>query len=116
MDPEELIIEGNEYIVAQLTLPKSLSYDVILNVQGKNKINQNNHLNYPTDNFWREEHVVFHITSNNQLSSLQIPMDCNSWYDGCNICNVFNGVIQSCTKLMCLINNNPHCLQSVDGH
>ena len=117
MDPEELIqLETyNEYVVAQLTVPESLSYDVIMNVQGKNKLDHDNRVDYLDDNSWREEGVIFHITPINQKLPL-IPPNCNRWYDGCNVCNIVNGNIQSCTESSCLFNNDPLCLLFVDGH
>ncbi len=37
--------------------------------------------------------------------------NCVTWFDGCNICNVVDGVIESCTKKDCLEYGEPRCLE-----
>ena len=40
-----------------------------------------------------------------------------SWNDGGNTCNVINGNLGSCTRLMCFIETIPRCLRYSDtGH
>jgi len=51
-----------------------------------------------------------------QCSVNNIPINCISWYDGCNTCTALNGVINSCTKLMCFINDVAYCLEYTNGH
>ena len=53
LNPNELIVDHNEYIVAQLTLPSDETNEVILNVQGE--------FIFRTDSAWVERNVVFHI-------------------------------------------------------
>ena len=38
MDPEINIVDGDEYVVAQITIPNMRSVELILNAQGKNKM------------------------------------------------------------------------------
>lgn len=46
-------------------------------------------------------------------TSNTIPLDCNSWFDGCNTCQVKDGRILGCTKKVCKLNARikPYCLQ-----
>ena len=39
-----------------------------------------------------------------------IPLNCASWYDGCNHCMVRNGQVVGCTRMMCVTQNTPRCL------
>ncbi len=39
--------------------------------------------------------------------------DCKRYYDGCNICQVENGKITTCTKMLCQENKEPKCLESI---
>ena len=34
-------------------------------------------------------------------SNNQIPHNCAEWYDGCNHCQVVNGQMTACTRMMC---------------
>ena len=45
-----------------------------------------------------------------------IPNNCNSWYDGCNICSVSNGIIRTCTRIMCFSEDEPYCITYDNGH
>ena len=45
----------------------------------------------------------------------EIPWNCASWNDGCNTCQVENGVIGACTLMMCFTNNEPHCSSYYSG-
>ena len=38
-----------------------------------------------------------------------IPKNCLTWYDGCNTCSVNRGMLQGCTLMMCLVQNEPYC-------
>lgn len=44
-----------------------------------------------------------------------IPWNCASWNDGCNTCEVQNGVIGACTLMMCFTNNEPYCISYYSG-
>ena len=46
---------------------------------------------------------------------VHIPINCNQWYDGCNNCNVKNGILTDCTRLMCFIEDTPYCINYL-GH
>lgn len=39
-----------------------------------------------------------------------IPTNCNTWYDGCNRCQVRNGQMVGCTRMLCLRKDTPRCL------
>ena len=39
----------------------------------------------------------------------QIPINCTSWYDGCNTCGAADGQITFCTKMMCFQQETPYC-------
>ena len=44
-----------------------------------------------------------------------IPTDCISWYDGCNTCQVRDGQILGCTRMMCFRKGEPHCRAHSSG-
>jgi len=52
----------------------------------------------------------------NDISATTIPLDCVSWYDGCNTCSVANGVIELCTMMYCYSPQSPACLAYSQGH
>ena len=39
-----------------------------------------------------------------------IPSNCNSWFDGCNRCQVRDAQMVGCTRMMCLRQGTPRCL------
>ena len=43
-------------------------------------------------------------------SNGQPSVDCISWFDGCNTCEVINGEIGPCTKKACMEYEKPRCL------
>ena len=112
LDPEINLINGDEYIVAQITIQNTRSVDITLNAQGKT-----NCINCNADNqFWKQEGIIFNIIPpTNNLHS--IPSACVSWYDGCNTCQVTNGRLGACTRMMCFRMDNPYCLRfETSGH
>ena len=40
----------------------------------------------------------------------QIPHNCAEWYDGCNHCQVVNGQMTACTRMMCFTQRPSECL------
>ena len=40
----------------------------------------------------------------------QIPYNCAEWYDGCNHCQVVNGQMTACTRMMCFTQRPSECL------
>ena len=40
----------------------------------------------------------------------QIPQNCATWYDGCNTCQVRDGIAEICTMMYCFTNNPTRCL------
>ena len=113
MNPELNIVDGDEYIIAQITIPNDRSTELILNAQGKNNCDKNCNIG---NSAWKQEGIVFDIVppSNNPHS---IPPSCVSWYDGCNNCQVTNGILGSCTRMMCFRMDNPRCTRfEISGH
>jgi hypothetical protein len=105
-DPDENIVTGDEYIIGQITIPNGRSTDVTVNVQGKT-----NCVNCVPDNReWDEDGIVFNIHPpiNNNIN--EIPRGCSTWYDGCNTCQVNNGIIGGCTRMMCFRENPSYCI------
>ena len=40
-----------------------------------------------------------------------------TWYDGCNNCQVNNGILGACTRMMCFRQDNPRCTRfETSGH
>ena len=114
MDPEEIITTQDEYVVAQLTIPNDLSYEVTMNAQGK-KLNFDS--NIARDSSWSRENIIFNISPPQVINVDMIPNNCRSWYDGCNTCSVTNGNWGACTRMMCFRNDNSRCLSfNVNGH
>jgi len=115
MDPEDVIVSGNEYIIAQLTLPTGSATTVTVNVQGKT------FLEGKDVNYWKQEQILFQIEPPRAVEPNIIPMNCVSWHDGCNTCQVRNGQIGGCTMMMCFTLDHPHCLSfdtdpDISGH
>jgi hypothetical protein len=104
MDPEDVVVSGNEYVIAQLTLPTGTSTTVTVNVQGKT------FLEGQDSNHWNQEQIQFQIEPPEPVEPDIIPLNCVSWHDGCNTCQVRNGQIGGCTMMMCFTNDHPHCL------
>lgn len=100
MDPGEVITTENEYIIAQLTIPTGTSVTATVNIQGKTT----NSLT------WTQDMIEFIITPPVPVNTNVIPQNCISWYDGCNTCQVNNGILGACTKIMCFREDDPHCL------
>jgi len=111
LNPEEKIIDGEEYIIMQLTIPNSVETNVSVNVQGK--VEQPGLDNMITS--WSEENIQFYLTQPTPLPDI-IPYDCVSWFDGCNYCITNNGIKYGCTKNMCSSTTNPECLSVTNGH
>ena len=49
-------------------------------------------------------------------SDTGIPVNCVSWYDGCNTCQVREGTIVGCTRMMCFRKGESHCRAYSDNH
>ena len=111
MDPNEIITAGDEYVVAQLTIPSWARYSegVVINVQGETTCVD------CEDNRWTQYNVNFELKPPEPVDPNTIPADCKLWYDGCNTCAVLNGVLGRCTRTMCFREDNPHCLDFEGG-
>jgi len=112
MDPSEIIIPGNEYILGQITVRQNSNPSVVLNIQGKTNI-----ITGPmVERTWNERSLRFDLLSP-QIDESDIPSDCIIWFNGCNTCMVDNGNIDICTDLECSILENPGCLRyGQNGH
>jgi len=110
MNPNQIVINDNEYIIAQLTIPNDIVKDVLINVQGKLNCNG------CQPDTWTQKNIEFHISRPILTSSNIIPQSCVTWYDGCNTCSVNNGILGSCTKIMCFIDDTPECREYNTGH
>ena len=42
--------------------------------------------------------------------TIRIPYNCAEWYDGCNHCQVVNGQMTACTRMMCFTQRPSECL------
>ena len=104
MDPQE-VLEENEYIIAQMTIPNNVRETMTVNVQGEERYGES----------WKEYDIQF-VLDPSKITTNPIPVDCTLWYDGCNLCNVLNGVISSCTKNMCFTTETPSCRVFNSGH
>lgn len=107
MDPELNIVDGDEYVVAQITIPNGRSADVVINAQGKTNCKICN----PENRVWSQDNIQFHITPPSINNPIMIPKNCITWYDGCNTCQVRNGQIGGCTRMMCFREEVPYCTQ-----
>jgi len=43
-------------------------------------------------------------------NAITIPDNCATWYDGCNTCQVTNGIADICTMMYCFRQSEPNCL------
>ena len=102
-------ISNTECIIGQLTISNEINTEMLINVQGK----------FISDESWYETKIVFRL---NQPGAVQvnvnaIPFDCILWFDGCNVCIANNGVLGGCSRLMCLIDDEPMCRKyKPNGH
>jgi len=116
MDPEINIVDGDEYIVAQITIPNDRSADLTLNAQGRTNCEEHNNCN-KDNRAWKQEGIIFNIEPPTQNNQNNIPTNCISWYDGCNTCMVNNGQIGACTRMMCFRNDRAYCTRfQTSGH
>ena len=111
LDPQENIIPGLEYVVAQLTIPNDVVTNVMLNAQGALRCDTCKHAQT-----WQEKGIIFHLERPQVTDPNVIPHNCISWHDGCNTCSVSNGILGGCTRMMCFREDNPHCLSFDSGH
>ena len=112
MNPTDKIVNGNEYVIGQITVNDNSDSIVILNVQGKT-INNADDIDSKS---WKDTNVRFELKHPEINTVNDIPTDCVSWYDGCNSCIVRDGMISGCTRMMCFREDNPRCLSYSSGH
>ena len=118
MDPSNINLEnqGQEIIVAQITIPSHTAPTIILSIQGKTL---NYDKNNPSSRSWTEKNILFPIIPPVYNVPNTVPQNCVSWFDGCNTCSANNGVLGGCTRMMCFREDTPRCLQYsnvVAGH
>jgi hypothetical protein len=109
MDPEMNIVNDNEYVIGQLTLLTDSEYTAIVNVQGKT-------LDDSITRVWQETNIRFDISKPQNIIHYTIPNNCKTWYDGCNTCMVNDGVLGSCSRMMCFRTDTPRCINTISGH
>lgn len=116
MDPEINVVDGDEYVVAQITIPNGRSVELTLNAQGKTKCEENNNCN-KDNRAWKQEGIIFDIEPPVNENQDTIPQSCATWYDGCNTCQVRNGQLGACTRMMCFRNDPSYCTRfQTSGH
>ena len=116
IDPEINVVNGDEYTVAQITIPNNRRVELTLNAQGKTNCEKNNNCD-KYNRAWKQEGIVFSIIPPISQDVDAIPQGCVSWYDGCNTCNVNNGIIGGCTRMMCFRQDNAYCIRfQTSGH
>lgn len=110
MDPDTLMV-SNEIIIGQFTIRNGSDKRGKINIQGKFLTNYGN----VADNSWKQEDIEFVLNQPNTLSN-GIPINCETWYDGCNTCRVSNGILGACTRMMCFREDTPYCMSFNSGH
>jgi len=105
MDTQIVISNNNEYIIGQLTIRSDKRDVAIINVQGKI-------INNPDS--WVDRNIIFNL--NPLPIQNNIPLNCKLWYDGCNLCQVNNGILGSCSRIMCFLEGVPECRDYTSGH
>ena len=105
MDPNEVTLNDGELIVGQLTIPSSRYEEAVINVQGKLKDGSS----------WIQYEIIFTLNSP-IIDTNSVPNDCEVWFDGCNTCQVNNGILGSCTRMMCFREETPSCVRYLTGH
>ena len=58
----------------------------------------------------------FVLNQPNSHNGNNIPLNCDTWFDGCNTCRVSNGILGPCTRMMCFREENPYCINTIAGH
>ena len=111
MDPDILMDASNEIIIGQFTIRTGETKRGKINIQGKFLTNYGN----VADNSWKQENIDFVLNQPNTLSN-GIPINCETWYDGCNTCRVSNGILGACTRMMCFREDDPYCMSFYSGH
>ena len=111
MDPDTLMDISKEIIIGQFTIRDGSTKRGKINIQGKFLTNHGN----VADNSWKQENIEFVLNQPNTLSN-GIPINCETWYDGCNTCRVSNGILGACTRMMCFREDTPYCMSFNSGH
>lgn len=105
MDPLVNVIDGNEYVIGQLTLSDESELNVELNIQGKFK-------DTSLGNHWDEKGVTFRVEPPEK-----IPNDCMIWFNGCKNCLVRDGInTGECSDEHCERNSRKRCIRFNSGH
>ena len=110
MDTNREMDITQDIILGQFTIPTGTIQTGVINIQGKTLVEDN--INPDT---WTEENMQFTLNQPNTQSN-GIPHNCITWFDGCNTCNVREGVIGACTRMMCFREETPSCVSFLNGH
>ena len=112
MDPEEKIVDDDEYLLAQITVREKSNPTVFLNVQGKTSTTYG----VTSERSWTERNIRYDLISP-QIDETHIPNGCIIWYDGCNTCIVNRGNTGVCTEMECSSYDTHSCLRyGQNGH
>ena len=109
MDPSksDLTDQGNEIVIAQITIPTHSSPTIVVNVQGKTIDFTNN----VADRSWTEKNI-YAFQSYHQYTMPPILFRRIVFLGLTDvICAANNGVLGGCTRMMCFRQDTPHCLQ-----
>ena len=77
MDPEIDMVDGNEYIIGQITVRTGSEYMMVINIQGKTIDNR-------IDSIWSEKNIRYLLSTPQINLQDNIPNNCVTWHDGCN--------------------------------
>ena len=97
LQPNTNNINNNEIIIGQITLQNDISKTMTINVRGK--IND-------VHNTWAENNIIYNLQKP-PSREINIPTNCEIWFDGCNSCLVNNNLLNVCTELECSEIKNP---------
>ena len=104
-----LLPDGHDYVVAHLTLPNNMQTNALINAQGNRKISSE------SDGLKHKYSLILDPLKYRVIGALKYQIkqsisDCVVWNDGCNTCQVRDGVQIGCTRMMCFRQGTPHCL------
>jgi len=115
MNPDVTMDIYSELIVGRITIATGTSETAVLNFQGK-YTDENVAKNHLTDSRWVEEQVSFILNQPLSHNGNGIPINCRVWYDGCNTCQINNGNMGACSRMMCFREDTPYCMNYNTGH
>lgn len=76
-------INNNEIMIGQITLQNDISKTMTINIRGKIDNEYNT---------WAENNIIFNLQKP-PSTEINIPNNCEIWFDGCNSCLVNNNLL-----------------------